>query len=114
MSLKGFFYHLNFTLWVSLRYGVDCTFFGAQDCVAVPWNGAPQSVARGAPQSGDRAAEGSVRKRDRAGVRIPLRGRTFFWQALLRPVRSHHSASLRLALYPKNRTLHPVQLPDLG
>ena len=25
-----------------------------------------------------------------------------------------HSASLRLALYPKNRTLHPVQLPDLG
>ena len=25
-----------------------------------------------------------------------------------------HSASLRLALHPKNRTLHPVQLPDLG
>ncbi len=25
-----------------------------------------------------------------------------------------HFASLRLALHPKNRTLHPVQLPDLG
>ncbi len=25
-----------------------------------------------------------------------------------------HSASLRLALHPKNRTLHPVQLLDLG
>jgi hypothetical protein len=25
-----------------------------------------------------------------------------------------HSASLRLALYTKNRTLYPVQLPDLG
>ncbi len=25
-----------------------------------------------------------------------------------------HSASLRLAMHPKNRTLHPVQLPDLG
>ena len=24
-----------------------------------------------------------------------------------------HSASLRLALHPKNHTLHPVQLPDL-
>ncbi len=25
-----------------------------------------------------------------------------------------HSASLRLALHPKNRTLYPVQLLDLG
>jgi hypothetical protein len=25
-----------------------------------------------------------------------------------------HSASLRLALHPKNRALHPVQLLDLG
>jgi len=28
--------------------------------------------------------------------------------------RAHHSASLRLALHPKNPTLRPVQLPDLG
>ncbi len=27
---------------------------------------------------------------------------------------NNHSASLRLALHPKNHTLHPVQLPDLG
>jgi hypothetical protein len=27
---------------------------------------------------------------------------------------NNHSASLRLALHPKNRTLHPAQLPDLG
>ncbi|PTR05109.1 hypothetical protein C8R32_1304 [Nitrosospira sp. Nsp5] len=25
-----------------------------------------------------------------------------------------HSASSRLAMYPKNHTLRPVQLPDLG
>lgn len=25
-----------------------------------------------------------------------------------------HSSSLRLALHPKNRTLHPIQLPILG
>ncbi len=47
------------------------------------------------------------------GARIPLRGRTFLRKAPLRPARSH-SASLRLALHPKNRTLPPVQLPDLG
>lgn len=27
---------------------------------------------------------------------------------------NNHSASLRLALHPKNRTLHPIQLPILG
>jgi hypothetical protein len=27
---------------------------------------------------------------------------------------NNHSASLRLALHPKNRTRHPAQLPDLG
>ena len=27
---------------------------------------------------------------------------------------NNHSASLRLALHPKNRTLHPVQLRFLG
>ena len=52
--------------------------------------------------------------RDRFGHLHPAQGRTFLRKALLRPERSHHSASLRLALHPKNRTLHPVQLPDLG
>jgi hypothetical protein len=40
--------------------------------------------------------------------------RTFLQKALLRPSRLRHSASLRLALHLKNRTLHPAQLPDLG
>jgi hypothetical protein len=40
-------------------------------------------------------------------------GVTFLRKALLRPARSY-SASLRLALYPKNSAFHPVQLPDLG
>ncbi len=48
------------------------------------------------------------------GARIPLRGHTFLLKALLRHTRSHHFASLRLALHPKNRTLRPIQLPDIG
>ena len=53
--------------------------------------------------------------RDRVhGAGIPLRGRTFLRKALLLPARSRHSASLRLALHPKNHTLRPIQLPDLG
>ena len=48
------------------------------------------------------------------GARIPLLGRTFLRKALLYPSRSHHFASLRLALHPKNHTLRPVQPPDLG
>ena len=49
----------------------------------------------------------------RQGACIPLRGCTFLRKALLRPAWSH-SASSRLALHPKNRALHPVQIPDLG
>ncbi|SFO05950.1 hypothetical protein SAMN05216332_104110 [Nitrosospira briensis] len=48
------------------------------------------------------------------GACIPLRGRTFLRKARLRPARSRSSASIRLALHPKNRSLHPVQLPDSG
>ena len=48
----------------------------------------------------------------------PLQGRLhgFYgaWQRCNSLEWNDHSASLRLALHPKNRTLHPVQLPDLG
>jgi hypothetical protein len=47
------------------------------------------------------------------GASHPAAGPTFLGKALPRPARSHHSASSRLALQPKNRTLHSVQLPDL-
>ena len=50
---------------------------------------APQSVARGALQSGDRAAAGLPdRAKVHVGANNPLRGRIFLWKALLRPSRS--------------------------
>ncbi|SCX37975.1 hypothetical protein [Nitrosospira sp. Nsp1] len=64
---------------------------------------------RGSGSAGDAA----IALHTQGGASIPIRGRTFLRKALLRPARSH-SASLRLALHPKNRTLLPVQLPDLG
>ncbi|HEX8874080.1 MAG TPA: hypothetical protein VF780_05590, partial [Nitrosospira sp.] len=66
---------------------------------APPFAVAPQSVARGAPRSGDRAAAG-------------MPGRAY--GTLVRPhpaAGSHHSASLRLAPRPKNRTLNPFNYP---
>lgn len=83
-------------------------------CNFLEWNGAPKrrpgcSAQRGSESAGDAA----IAFHTQGGIRIPLRGRTFLRKALLRPARSY-SASLRLALHLKNRTLHPVQLPDLG
>ena len=50
---------------------------------------APQSVARGALQSGDRAVAGMPdRAKVHVGANNPLRGRIFLWKALLRPSRS--------------------------
>ena len=50
---------------------------------------APQSVARGALQSGDRAAAGLPdRAKVHVGANSPLRGRIFLWERLLRPPRS--------------------------
>ena len=52
---------------------------------------APQNVARGAPQSGDRAAAGMpgrAKVHVGASANSPLRGRIFVWKALLRPSRS--------------------------
>ena len=50
---------------------------------------APQSVARGALQSGDRAAAGLPdRAKVHVGANSPLRGRIFLWKTLFRPSRS--------------------------
>ena len=80
-------------------------------CNFLEW-GAPERGTRGTAKRGSGSA-GDAATAFR-GARIPLRGHTFLRKALLRPAWSHHSASLRLALRPKNRTLRPVQLPDLG
>ena len=63
---------------------------------------APQSVARGAPRSGDRAAAGMPTAPGAVGARIPLRGRIFLWKKLLRPSRSHHSRR-RLSCIPSRK-----------
>jgi len=50
---------------------------------------APQSVARGPPRSGDRAAAGMPdRGKVQWGANSPLRGRIFLWKKLLLPARS--------------------------
>jgi hypothetical protein len=86
MSHEDFLRHLTFTFMVSSLQGGLYVFCRAWlRCNSLEW-----------------------------GACIPLRGRIFLRKALLRPSQSRHSASLRLALHPKNRTLYPVQLPDLG
>jgi len=63
---------------------VDCTVFRAHGRVATPWNGI--AIPRTARSGrGCKAAKAATA-----------------------------TLSMRLALHPKNRTLHPVQLPILG
>jgi hypothetical protein len=107
MILKDFLCHLDFTLWVSFRY-VFCGTWPRSN--ALEW-GAPKRGTRGPAKRGSGSGGDATTAQ---GTRIPLRGHTFLRKALLRPVRLHHSASLRLALHPKNRTFHSVQLWDLG
>ncbi|SCX78206.1 hypothetical protein SAMN05216308_101176 [Nitrosospira sp. Nsp13] len=100
--------YLTLAFWVSPLRGELHRFCGTWlRCNFLEWNGAPKRRTR-APAKRGSGSVGDGRDRvPRAwGARIPLRGRTFLWKALLRPARSH-SASLRLALHPKNRTLHP-------
>jgi hypothetical protein len=106
---------LDFTL-MRIRYRAGLHVFCGTwlRCNSLQW-GAPERcprgpAKRGSGSGGDAAAASMMRW----GACIPLRGRTFLRKALLHPSRSRHSASLRLALHPKNRTLHPVQPPDLG
>ena len=105
-------YCLTLTFWVkSLLSKLHSSCGTWLRCNFLEW-GAPERSTRGTAKRGSGSA-GDAATAFR-GARIPLRGHTFLRKALLRPARSHHSASLRLALYPKNRTLHLVQLPDLG
>jgi hypothetical protein len=98
----------------SLQGGLHGFYGTWQRCNSLEWE-RPEALPEGPREAGIGQWRGC---RSRAcgykGTRIPLRGRIFLRKTLLRPMRSHHSASLRLALHPKNRTLHPVQLLDLG
>ena len=83
-------------------------------CNSLEWNSAPKRRPRDLAKRGSGSAgDAAIAFHTQRGARIPLKGRIFLRKALLRPARSY-CASLRLALHPKNRTLLPVQLPDLG
>ena len=105
-------YYLTLTFWVRPLRGELHSFCGTWlRCNSLEWGASERRTRdpakRGSGSAGDAATAFQ-------GARIPLQGHTFLRKALLLPSRSHHSASLRLALHPKNRTLHPVQLPDSG
>jgi hypothetical protein len=103
---------MTFTFMVSSLQGGLHVFCGTWlRYNSLEW-GAPERRPRGPAKRGSGSAGDAATAFH--GARIPLRGRTFPRKALLLPSRSRHSASLRLALHPKNRTLHPVQLPGLG
>ncbi len=65
---------------------------------------APRSVARGAPQSGDRAAEGMLRPHHSfVGAQASRYGvASSFRKTLLRPARPHHSRR-RLSRIPSRK-----------
>src|SRR5579871_3589623 len=115
MIHNDFLRHLTFTFMVSSLQGGLHVFCGTWlRCSSLEW-GAPERRTRGPAKRGSGSGgDAATALMIRWGTRIPLRGRIFLRKTLLRPSRSRHSASLRLALHPKNRTLHPVQLPDLG
>ena len=112
MINKKILCYLTLTFRVSSLRGRLYSFRGAwQRCNSLEW-GALERRTRGPAKRGSGSAGDAASAFH--GTRIPLRGRTFLRKALLYPSRSHHSASLRLALHPKNHTLRSVQLPDLG
>ena len=112
MTQMTFVVFYRFTHWVSALRGGLHRYGGAWPrCNSLEW-GALERRTRGPAKRGS-GSEGDAATAS-GGARIPLRGRTFLRKALLLPARSHHSASLRLALHPHNRTLHPVQLRFLG
>ncbi|SHM12243.1 hypothetical protein SAMN05216428_11458 [Nitrosospira sp. Nsp11] len=107
-------YYLTATSRVMALRGELHSFCTWLRCNFLEWNGAPKRRPRGSAQRGSGSAgDAAIAFHTQGGTRIPLRGRTFLRKALLRSARSH-SASLSLALHPKNRTLPLVQLLDLG
>ena len=116
MIYRDFFRRPTFIFLVSSLRGELHVFCGTWlRCNSLEWGALKRRPRDPAKRGSGSAGDGRDHAlKVRSGACIPLRGRIFLWKALLRPSRSHHSASLRLALHPKNHTLRPVQLPDLG
>jgi hypothetical protein len=92
-------YYLTLTFWVRPLRGELHSFCGTWlRCNSVEW-GATERRTR------DPAKRGSGSAGDAA---------TAFHGAPHPAAGSHQSGSLGVASHPKNRTLHPVKLPDLG
>ena len=72
----------------------------------------PRSVARGAPQSGDRAAEGMLRPHHSfVGTQASRYGvASSFRKTLLRPVRSHHSRRHLSRIPSRKATAAPAEI----
>ena len=103
-------YYLTSTLWVRPLRDELHSFCGTWlRCNFLEW-GALERRTRGPAKRGS-GSTGDVATAFQ-GARIPLRGHTFLRKALLRPARSHHSASLRLALYPQKP--HTSSRPTTG
>jgi hypothetical protein len=102
MISKNILCYLTLTFRVNPLQGGLYGFWGAgQRCNSLEC-GALERRTRGPAKRGS----GSLGDASAAfqGARIPLRGHTFLRKALFRSARSHHSASLRLALHPKNHS----------
>ncbi|ARO88927.1 hypothetical protein EBAPG3_014765 [Nitrosospira lacus] len=116
MSNNNISYYLTLTFRVKPLWDELHRFCGTWLwCNFLEW-GAPERRTRcpvkwGSGSAGDAA---TVLMFHAWRARTPLRSHTFLQKVLFHPARLHHPASLRLALYPKNRALYPVQLPDLG
>jgi len=114
MIFNDFLHNLTFIFLMGSLQGELNDFCGTPlRCNSLQWR--PKALPEGPREAGIGQRRGCHgRACGYWGARIPLRGRIFLRKTLLRPSRSRHSASLRLALHRKNRSLYPVQLPDLG
>jgi hypothetical protein len=98
-------YYLTLTFRVMPLRGELHSFCGTWlRCNFLEW-GAPERGTRGPAKRGSGSA-GDAATAFR-GARIPLRGHTFLRKALLRPARSHHSASFALPCTPKTAHFIP-------
>ena len=112
MINKDILCYLILTFRMSPLRGRLYSFWGAwQRCNSLEW-GALERRTRGSAERGDRAAQGC---RDRASLRPhPAAGSHLPAEGTVPPFAVAPFRVVAPCLHPKNRTLHSVQLPDLG